>query len=380
MKKLTPPFRRRPRKPPEQSVVEVLALADSVGKVFAASEPKPLYVRRDVLNAKEIIAWAKGQGFDTTLPEDDMHVTVCFSRKPVDWLSAGRRGDELQVWDYERRIMALGPKAEAIVLQFKCDELSKRWEEFLGAGATWDWPEYHPHITLTYAKPPELPLSAVQPFQGVIKLGPEIFEELEPGWADDIKENDLEGGVWRTINGRRVLIKPGESPTDAVERDKREQEGGAPLSKDDVETIGTHMEGAGSTVNEPSYKRALSSALDKLPRYSGEAFRGFGIDGGPEAIRDIVSLEPGSDFAWKNFTSFSKSRGVATDFLDYGGDHKVMIHATLRGAADLIPVASTYQNGDWKTQQEVVTKPGTRFDIQRVETKGNRTDLWIKEQ
>ena len=169
--------------------MEVLALADSVGKVFRATEPKPLYVRRDVLNAKEIIAWAKGQGFETTLPADDMHVTICFSRKPVDWLSAGRRGDELQVWDYERRMMALGPKGEAIVLQFKCEELSKRWEEFLAAGATWDWPAYHPHITLTYSKPEELPLSAVEPFQGVIKLGPEIFEELVGPRKKDMSED-----------------------------------------------------------------------------------------------------------------------------------------------------------------------------------------------
>lgn len=173
------------------SVGEVLAYAEGgrVLEVVPHGKPKALYVRRDVLNAKEIIAWAKGQGLETTLPADDMHVTVCFSRKPVDWLAAGRRGEELSAWDGERRIMALGPEGEAIVLQFRSEVLHRRWAEFLAAGATWDWPEYHPHITLTYNKPEDLPLSSIQVYDGPIRLGPEIFEELEPGWADGIKEN-----------------------------------------------------------------------------------------------------------------------------------------------------------------------------------------------
>ena len=56
------------------------------GKWIAKAEPKTLYVRRDVLNADEIIAWAKGQGFKTTLPADEMHVTVMFTRSLVDWM------------------------------------------------------------------------------------------------------------------------------------------------------------------------------------------------------------------------------------------------------------------------------------------------------
>ncbi|CAN0594097.1 unnamed protein product, partial [Laminaria digitata] len=51
--------------------------------------PRTLYVRRDVLNADEIISWAKEQGFKTTLPADDMHVTVAFSRDRVDWMKMG---------------------------------------------------------------------------------------------------------------------------------------------------------------------------------------------------------------------------------------------------------------------------------------------------
>lgn len=46
---------------------------------------RPLYVSRPSVSAEEIITWAKQQGFATTLPAEDMHVTVCYSKRPVDW-------------------------------------------------------------------------------------------------------------------------------------------------------------------------------------------------------------------------------------------------------------------------------------------------------
>ena len=53
---------------------------------YAGEDPRrSLYVHRPVLNAEAIIAWAKGAGFATTLPAEDMHVTVCFSKQPVNW-------------------------------------------------------------------------------------------------------------------------------------------------------------------------------------------------------------------------------------------------------------------------------------------------------
>ena len=44
------------------------------------------------------------------------------------------------------------------------------------AGATWDWPEYQPHISIQVGG--NVDLSKVEPYQGKIVLGPEIFEEL----------------------------------------------------------------------------------------------------------------------------------------------------------------------------------------------------------
>src|SRR3990167_5554768 len=73
----------------------------SVGKfsqgVEVYSIRNSLYVHRPVLNAEEIITWANAQGFTTTLPAEAMHVTIAFSREPVDWLEFDHSVEELEL-------------------------------------------------------------------------------------------------------------------------------------------------------------------------------------------------------------------------------------------------------------------------------------------
>jgi phage-related protein (TIGR01555 family) len=149
----------------------------------ADATPRTLYVRRDVLNAGEIIAWAKAQGFETTLPADDMHVTIAFSRSPVDWMKIG------EAWNGKLELAAGGPRlmetfGEAKVLLFRSHELEWRHDAMKEAGASWDHPQYQPHITISYGPMPD----GVEPYQGRIILGPERFEEVKADWQSDIRE------------------------------------------------------------------------------------------------------------------------------------------------------------------------------------------------
>ena len=148
--------------------------------------PRTLYVRRNVLNAKDLIAWAKAQGFKTTLPAPDLHVTIAFSREPVDWMKVGESwGSELKISEGGARIME--QFGEARVLLFSSSELRWRHESIIEAGASWDHPEYQPHITISYD--PDAPdPSKIEPYQGEIILGPEIFEEVVEDRQADIKE------------------------------------------------------------------------------------------------------------------------------------------------------------------------------------------------
>lgn len=159
---------------------------DDDTSLLADAAPRTLYVHRKVKNADAILEWAKGQGFNTTLEADDLHVTVCFSRRPVDWLKMPTdwHGD-LTVKEGGARLME--KFGEARVLVFGSDSLRWRHEDMRRAGASWDHPDYNPHITISYSD--DCPDQGdVEPYQGEIILGPEMFEEIKEDWQSGLTE------------------------------------------------------------------------------------------------------------------------------------------------------------------------------------------------
>jgi uncharacterized protein len=156
--------------------------------------PRPLYVHRKLLNAADLIAWAKTQGIETTLAASDMHVTIAFSRQPLDWMKV-----ESHDWNEEkdgglriapggvRMVERLGKDGEAVVLLFGSSRLAWRHEQIINAGASWDWPEYQPHITISY-NAPEIDVATMEPYRGELRFGPEVFEPLDDDWKAKVQE------------------------------------------------------------------------------------------------------------------------------------------------------------------------------------------------
>ncbi len=152
-------------------------------KAITDAAPRSLYVSRKVINGAEIIAWAKSQGFESAVPATDLHVTVAYSRNPVDWMKVGESwsGDgkgQLKIAPGGARLIDKFGEG-AVVLLFNSSELAWRHVSIVEAGASWDWPDYQPHITFTY-EPGSVDIDKVEPYRGAIELGPEIFEELAP--------------------------------------------------------------------------------------------------------------------------------------------------------------------------------------------------------
>lgn len=150
----------------------------------ADARPMTLYVRRDVVNKKDIIAWAKKEGFKSILP--DLHVTIMYSETPVDWIAMG------DAWDEDVTIKPGGPRlmetfGEAKVLQIASNTLRWRHQSMVEMGAVPSHAEYQPHVTITYGEMPE----GVEPYQGKIVLGPEIFEEINRDYKSGIEEQPL---------------------------------------------------------------------------------------------------------------------------------------------------------------------------------------------
>jgi hypothetical protein len=151
---------------------------------LADAAPRTLYVSRKVLNGAAIMAHYRAQGVAAgALDVDDLHVTIAFSKTPIDWMAVGESfgngsGDsKLTIGEGGARIMdRLG---SAWVLLFSSWALGYRHGDILRAGASWDYPEYQPHVTIAY--PPEgTDYTGITPWQGKIELGPEIFAEIDP--------------------------------------------------------------------------------------------------------------------------------------------------------------------------------------------------------
>lgn len=149
---------------------------------FGIEDEIPLYVSRKLLNGAALAKWAADNGLTPTVPASDMHVTILYSKTPVDPFKMG------ETWiDQDGKgglIVKGGPRAlkrfdgGAIVLRFASSDLNYRHESMIERGASSDYPEYKPHVTLSYDVPADFDISTIKPFDGELRFGPELFEPL----------------------------------------------------------------------------------------------------------------------------------------------------------------------------------------------------------
>ena len=167
----------------------------SRGPSFAVGDAKPLYVSRRVVNWGAIKSWAEGQGIQNLVT--DPHVTVLYSKTPVVWGEMGRTwGGDSKTGNIT--IEPGGPRevdkfdvGDALVLYIPgIWELDSRHADMVERGASHDFPEYRAHITLSYD--PGVDPADLEPYQGTIVLGPEIFEELDADQRGKFSAEDLD--------------------------------------------------------------------------------------------------------------------------------------------------------------------------------------------
>jgi phage-related protein (TIGR01555 family) len=188
---LTDPILPDPTAQPAPAAIPTRRAAND--RRFTDATPQSLDVSRKLLNAAEFIRWAKGQGFETTTPPEELHVTIAFSRQPVDWMKVGQdwssdKDGKLTVGAGGPRIVQkLGGKG-AVVLLFQSYDLKWRHDAIKEAGASFDFDEYQPHVTITYQAPEGLDLSKVEPYTGPLVFGPELFAQVVDNWEQTISE------------------------------------------------------------------------------------------------------------------------------------------------------------------------------------------------
>lgn len=131
---------------------------------------KTLYVHRKVLNKDDFKKYFKDVDMEEYVPLEELHLTVAFSTKAVDWSlfePCMKRG-------IVRINEPLGTEG-AKVMKIQSPYLKKRWRYYLDNGCSWKFPDYTPHIALTYNTMGYY--ARITPYMGEIILGPEIWKE-----------------------------------------------------------------------------------------------------------------------------------------------------------------------------------------------------------
>lgn len=142
-----------------------------------AKELDTLYAYRSVQweTGEKLRDWAHSQGIVTLLPIYDFHVTLVYSKSPFLWDYEDMNRETLVIRGGERSVEVFGD--DALVLRISSPELTARHKELIAMGAVTDYPDYKPHITLTY-QAKGIDVSQIVPYTGDIQLGCEWWQPV----------------------------------------------------------------------------------------------------------------------------------------------------------------------------------------------------------
>lgn len=95
--------------------------------------------------------YAQHLGADAVQPPSKFHITTVYSPKHIDHTPAAG-GFQLNCTGHD--MFECGATNHVIVLRVEHPKLTEQWQAARNAGASWDYPDYKPHISLTnYAFP-----------------------------------------------------------------------------------------------------------------------------------------------------------------------------------------------------------------------------------
>jgi hypothetical protein len=155
----------------EQQVIKAALPNDLVGS--------PLYVALKVMpgSAKALATWMADQGIEQPVAAGDLHIITVYSRTPVPLYQLFDKPKEvtqqLDPASYELGILG---EEGALVMFVECSQACASHEYAASLGASWDYPSYRPHVTLSYAPGSSMP-AAPPPF--AIEVGAEFARRLD---------------------------------------------------------------------------------------------------------------------------------------------------------------------------------------------------------
>lgn len=121
-------------------------------------------------------------GLLNPVSRDDLHTTICYSRVNVPFVASALEAlvstsQHLEIWETSD-----GP---ALILCLESEHLKERHKYSRILGATYDFPDYKPHVTLSYNLGAQF-IDLSDPNISIpITISHEIVEDLDLDWTKD---------------------------------------------------------------------------------------------------------------------------------------------------------------------------------------------------
>lgn len=110
---------------------------------------------------------------------DDLHTTIIYSRKLIDWSLASNINKSIELDNAHFEVWKnYGEETYCLVLAYQSEWLQNRFRLARELGATWDFPDYHPHVTLSYQVPENFDITQLEIPDFRLQLEKETLEIL----------------------------------------------------------------------------------------------------------------------------------------------------------------------------------------------------------
>ena len=117
---------------------------------------------KDTIN--RLHAWAEEQNFgpgSSLTKMDDYHCTIIYSRKTLDDDVQINRFVQYDCTPIHFSVFPYNENSKCLVLELKAHGLTKIHEDMIAAGATHDYPDFKPHITIALDVPSDFKTDAL---------------------------------------------------------------------------------------------------------------------------------------------------------------------------------------------------------------------------
>lgn len=147
---------------------------------------EPTFAGYDFDDASKNALAKLSDGLPNSTSKEDLHVTLIYSKKPIIMMSHGRLANPIAVKVKSYSIFTTDKAENCLVLELDAPEVVARHNQIMEeTGASYDYPVYRPHVTLSYDVGPDFDISTLPEVSTLptLHLIREYARRLNPNWA-----------------------------------------------------------------------------------------------------------------------------------------------------------------------------------------------------